>query len=69
VGYTEHVISIQSRGKGIKPKIYEGRVWWACHFVCCADGIIYDPMLGEPKPLEEYTQAFYEEVSIRRELS
>jgi hypothetical protein len=36
------------------PKIYEGRVRWGAHVICVSNNIVYDPMIGEPKPLAEY---------------
>ncbi len=36
------------------PAPFEGRVKWGTHLVCEAAGIIYDPMLPKPLPLEEY---------------
>jgi hypothetical protein len=34
--------------------------------VCCLENKVYDPMLGEPVPLEDYSGiAFGEELSMR----
>lgn len=43
----------------LSPKKYLGRVTWTKHYVCCCDGQVYDPMLGEPAPLEEYSQKVF----------
>jgi hypothetical protein len=38
------------------PKRFTGTqaVTWNTHYVCCADGEAYDPMLSRPIPLERY---------------
>ena len=47
------------------PVPYEGRVTWGAHVVCELDGIVYDPMLESPLPIEDYVQtAFAQLVEI-----
>jgi hypothetical protein len=41
------------------PKKYNGRVTWTKHYVCCCDGIVYDPMLDEPVAIERYSQKVF----------
>lgn len=49
--------------KPIAPARYEGRVVWGGHTVCGVDGIIYDPMIGDPVTEDSYIQtAFLEPV-------
>ncbi len=49
----------------LKPLQYEGRVSWGAHVVCICEGVVYDPMIGQPLPLEEYIKtAFDSEVEI-----
>lgn len=50
----------------LKPVQYEGRVGWGSHVVCICDGLVYDPMIGRPLPLEEYIhRAFDTDVEIK----
>jgi hypothetical protein len=47
------------------PKPFNGRVQWGAHIVCEAEGVVYDPMLDTPLPLEEYLEAaFTQKVEI-----
>jgi hypothetical protein len=32
---------------------------WTTHYVCCCDGLAYDPLLGRPEPLETYSTAVF----------
>ena len=32
---------------------------WTTHYVCCCDGLAYDPLLGRPEPLETYSSAVF----------
>jgi hypothetical protein len=42
------------------------KVSWGGHFVCACDGLIYDPMLGEPVAIDAYSQrAFGAETQIK----
>jgi len=45
--------------EAISPARYEGKVEWGRHLVCANDGIVYDPMIGEPVALEEYVQSAF----------
>ncbi len=47
--------------KTLAPTIYEGRVTWGAHQVCCCDGQAFDPMLDVPVPIEEYTKTVFGE--------
>lgn len=52
--------------KSIEPLIYGGRISWGAHMVCCAGDMTYDPMLGVPVSLEEYSfRAFGENISMK----
>ena len=45
----------------LMPKKYKGRVTWTKHYVCCCDGMVYDPMLEEPVRIEQYSMAVFGE--------
>jgi hypothetical protein len=50
---------VEARGRDkfhypLMPKKYGGRVTWTKHYVCCAAGMAYDPILEEPVPIEQY---------------
>ncbi|MBP9771707.1 MAG: hypothetical protein KBD16_02160 [Candidatus Pacebacteria bacterium] len=47
--------------KTIVPKCFEGRITWGAHQVCENEGIVYDPMVGKPLPLETYLQTVFTE--------
>lgn len=32
---------------------------WNTHYVCCADGLAFDPILGVPHPLDGYAAAVF----------
>ena len=50
----------------LMPKKYKGRVTWTIHYVCCCDGMVYDPMLEEPVRIEQYSMAVFGEDSPSR---
>jgi hypothetical protein len=50
-----------THAKNLTPRIYEGRVSWEAHLVCVCDGLIFDPMLGQPVSLEEYSRKVFGE--------
>ena len=40
-------------------------VTWTTHYAVCADGEVYDPLIGEPVPQDEYTErAFGRKISL-----
>ena len=43
------------------PKRFTGAqaVTWNTHYVCCADGVAYDPMVSGPIPIEEYCREVF----------
>lgn len=43
----------------IFPRVYEGRVAWRQHYVCVESGLVYDPMLDHPEPIDEYMQTAF----------
>lgn len=45
--------------KSISPTQYDGRVEWGGHMVCVNDGIVYDPMVGNPTELSEYLETSF----------
>jgi hypothetical protein len=40
--------------QALRPLRYGGRVTWFAHFVAVLDGVVYDPLIGRPVPLENY---------------
>jgi hypothetical protein len=49
------------------PKKYKGRITWTKHYVCCSEGMVYDPMLDEVIEIEQYSRAaFGEEFPMER---
>ena len=43
---------------------------WNTHYICCADGNAYDPIIGAPVPLEQYARmVFGRELAIEEHLS
>jgi len=49
------------RSKTLSPTIYEGRVTWGAHQVCCCDGQAFDPMIDGPVAVEDYTRTVFGE--------
>lgn len=47
--------------KTLKPTIYEGRVTWGAHQVCCCDGQVFDPILDMPIAIAEYAKEVFGE--------
>lgn len=42
---------------------------WTTHYVCCADGLAYDPLAGEPVPVDEFAEwVFQRKLEIERVL-
>jgi len=39
----------------IMPQPYDGRITWTRHYVCCCDGLVYDPLLEKPAPIDQYS--------------
>lgn len=47
------------------PLLYQNQVVWWCHHVCCSGDMTYDPFLGKPIPIEQYSEfAFGEKISM-----
>jgi len=47
------------------PRRYSNRVSWEGHTVCVLNGVVYDPMVGTPVPLDEYARiTFSKEVDM-----
>lgn len=56
--------------KKLSPLPYSGRVNWYAHVVCCAEGLVFDPILETPIPVEYYcTTAFGENVKMKKKFS
>lgn len=36
------------------PSPFEGRIEWGAHIVCVCECLVYDPIVLEPMPVEEY---------------
>ena len=50
----------------LEPVQYEGRVSWGGHTVCVCEGMVYDPMIGRPLPIEEYAhEAFGTDIKMK----
>lgn len=32
---------------------------WTTHYVCCADGEVYDPIVGKPLPIDGYAEVVF----------
>lgn len=43
------------------PKIYKGRVKWSAHQVCCCNKLAFDPVIGKPVKISEYTKEIFGE--------
>jgi hypothetical protein len=43
----------------LKPLKYGGRVSWGGHIACLCENLVYDPLAGEPIPLESYGQTVF----------
>lgn len=49
----------------LMPLRFGGAVTWTTHYVCVCDGLAYDPIIGQPVPLDGYmTRVFGEEFPI-----
>lgn len=56
--------------KTLRPLLYEGRVEWYAHQVCCAEDIAYDPLVGRPVPVQEYSRTvFGEDVTMKTSMT
>lgn len=42
----------------LTPVRFQARTW-TTHYVCCADGEVYDPIVGNPLPLGSYAEAVF----------
>jgi len=47
--------TLAGRTYPLYPVMYEGRVGFAGHVVCSAEGLAYDPLLEQPELLETYS--------------
>ena len=48
----------------LRPLAWSRSVAWAEHTICIAGGVVYDPVLAEPTPLEEYPRAMFGEQPV-----
>jgi hypothetical protein len=54
----------------LRPVQYKGRVSWGGHVVCICEGLVYDPMMGRPLPIESYGyEAFGTDVRMKTLIS
>ena len=53
--------------KSLEPLVYEGRVSWGAHQVCCYEDKAFDPIVGKPINISQYTQTVFGE-SINMEI-
>lgn len=50
----------------IHPALYGGRIAWGGHITCCCGVVIFDPLIGKPVRIKEFTKsAFLEEVELK----
>lgn len=42
---------------------------WGAHVVCIAEGLVYDPMLPEPQPVEDYLVRSFDQAVCLEDLS
>lgn len=47
------------------PLVFEGRVDWAWHVICCIDDVVYDPVARRPVIYENYQQIMFDVPIIR----
>ncbi len=61
-----HNESWQLEHKHFMPQIYDDRVEWIRHYICCCHNTVYDPLLGVPIELNQYNQvAFWEQIKMQ----
>ena len=53
--------------KSLNPLVYEDRVSWGAHQVCCCGDEAFDPIVGKPISINQYTQTVFGE-SINMEI-
>lgn len=53
--------------KNLKPLVYKDQVTWWYHEVCCYRNDVFDPIIGNPVKINEYTQIIFGE-SINMEI-
>jgi hypothetical protein len=70
-GEQPHILEITGRFDGVNcktliPKLFERRVKWGSHQICCLDEFVYDPMVSvNPIPKKDYAMlAFGENVDM-----
>jgi hypothetical protein len=52
--------------RALVPEIYNGKITWGGHQVCCCQGLAFDPLLGQPIAIEDYTEAvFGKDIELR----
>lgn len=54
------IVDKVGNSESIRPKRYNGQVTWGGHTVCVLDGIVYDPIIGKPIPIELYKMTAFE---------
>ena len=59
-----YVVRFLPIGESLRPLMFQGRVLWLCHIVCCCDGIAYDPLCASSIPVERYASAVFGEELI-----
>jgi hypothetical protein len=53
----------------LRPLPYRDRIIWGGHTICVLEGVVYDPILEAPEPLESYpTKAFGADILVRKTL-
>jgi hypothetical protein len=71
-GYSPNILVLRGAAiddghrEGLVPLCYEGRIEWTAHVVCAVEGWVYDPLLENPLPLEEYLSVTFDQpVEVR----
>ena len=53
--------------KPLWPLPYDYHLKWRGHTICVAEGVVYDPILESPVPLEDYPKvAFGTDILVRK---
>jgi hypothetical protein len=63
-GKVPSIVKVHNKtdGKNITPKVFNGRIQWGEHHICCESSLAYDPMVSsKPVKLEDYLKTAFEE--------
>jgi hypothetical protein len=62
--YGEVIDTLGNRARLVPTPYEEYDVTWGWHAVCEAAGVVYDPMLPMPMPLENYLPTAFEQQTV-----